>query len=60
MKLETTWNEHGKIWHYFTTSREAKAARIEGVVLNPARGVWRSIAGVRVQIVRNGNRYSHT
>lgn len=44
MKLETTWNEHGKIWHYFTTSREAKAARVEGVVLNPARGVWRSIA----------------
>ena len=44
MKLETTWNEHGKIWHYFTTSREANAARVEGVVLNPARGIWRSIA----------------
>ena len=44
MKLETTWNEHGKIWHYFTTSREAEAARVEGVVFNAARGLWRSIA----------------
>ena len=44
MKLDTTWNEHGKIWHYFTTSREAEAARVEGVVFNAARGVWRSIA----------------
>ena len=44
MKLKTTWNEHGKIWHYFTTSREAEAARVEGVVFNAARAVWRSIA----------------
>ena len=44
MKLETTWNEHGKIWHYFTTSREAQAARVEGVVFKAAVGLLRSIA----------------
>jgi hypothetical protein len=44
MKLDTTWNEHGKIWYYFTTPQEAQAARVEGVVFNAAVGVWRSIA----------------
>jgi hypothetical protein len=44
MKLQTTWNEHDKIWHYFTTSREAQAARVEGVVFKAAVGLWRSIA----------------
>lgn len=44
MKLDTTWNEHGKIWYYFTTPQEAQATRLEGVVFNAALGVWRSIA----------------
>ncbi len=44
MRLNTTWNDGGKIWHYFTTSQEAEAARVEGVVVNAAVGTWRSIA----------------
>jgi len=44
MKLNTTWNEHGKVWYYFTTPQEAEAARVEGVVFYAAVGVWRSIA----------------
>ena len=44
MKLQTTWNEHGKIWHYFTTPQEAQTTCVEGVVVNAALGVWRSIA----------------
>jgi len=44
MKLNTTWNEHGKLWYYFTTPQEAQAACVEGVAFNAAVGVWRSIA----------------
>lgn len=44
MKLATTWNEHGKIWHYFTTPQEAQAACREGSVFKAPLGVWRSIA----------------
>jgi len=44
MKLQTTWNEHGKIWHYFTTPQEAKLPASRELLLMP-----HSASGVQLQ-----------
>jgi len=44
MKLNTTWNEHGKVWYYFTTPQEAQAACVEGVAL-----MQQSASGAQLQ-----------
>lgn len=41
MRLQTTEQQGGYLWHYFTDIKEAKEAALCGAPLKVSEGLWR-------------------